>query len=450
MLPILRLSSTIKSLQTTLKQNATLNKNAILETLENSADKTINELQEHLDRQSTELSNVKNTIFEAIKNQSNIQAQLRVYNDDASKAHLATQNIVHDTLSGVSTILEEQKALSNKIDILNKEQQAKIQSLTSWFGDENTAIKDILKQQDATYVENIANLSTQAKAANDDLLQKITTQEKTLEDLRSKTQQNFSELNYADLLHDSITQSSWLKDKSFSLFGWAANYSFIYTLYRILDKVNPQNILEMGLGQTTKLTSQYIAYKNPQAELDVCEHSQEWIDIYKTDLPTAKNIKINHFDLEYFEYDGKQNDKYAGLTDFVGNKKFDIIIVDGPVGGGKNLPRSNILDLVQNNNLAENFIIIFDDAERMGEKTTIAKTKELLKTKNIEFFSFERNGIKRQHIITSKSKAYITDNDLIKTAASFGFAKKKVAAIIEQTNDALANYGKYMKELGVK
>ena len=44
----------------------------------------------------------------------------------------------------------------------------------------------------------------------------------------------------------------------------------------------------------------------------------------------------------------------------------------------------------------------------------------------------------------------ITDSDLIKTAAPFGFSEKKVAIIIEQTDDALANYGKYMKELGVK
>lgn len=44
----------------------------------------------------------------------------------------------------------------------------------------------------------------------------------------------------------------------------------------------------------------------------------------------------------------------------------------------------------------------------------------------------------------------ITDSDLIKTAAPFGFLEKKVAIIIEQTDDALANYGKYMKELGVK
>lgn len=44
----------------------------------------------------------------------------------------------------------------------------------------------------------------------------------------------------------------------------------------------------------------------------------------------------------------------------------------------------------------------------------------------------------------------ITDSDLIKTATPFGFAEKKVSAIIEQTNAALANYDKYMKELGVK
>ena len=44
----------------------------------------------------------------------------------------------------------------------------------------------------------------------------------------------------------------------------------------------------------------------------------------------------------------------------------------------------------------------------------------------------------------------IADNDLIKTAEPFGFAEKKVAVIIEKPNDALANYDKYMKELGVK
>lgn len=222
----------------------------------------------------------------------------------------------------------------------------------------------------------------------------------------TKIQKYFNELNFADLLHDTIIQSPWLKDKTFSLFGWAANYSFIYTLYRILDKIQPTNILEMGLGQTTRLTSQYIAFKNPKAHLVVCEHNADWINIYKPELPIGPNADIHHFDLEYFEYDNKPNDKYAHLTEYVQNQKFDLIIVDGPVGGGKNLPRSNILDLIQNNNLADDFVIIFDDAERAGEQATIAKAQDLLCSKSIAFSAFDRQGIKRQHVLTSLSRDF--------------------------------------------
>ena len=226
---------------------------------------------------------------------------------------------------------------------------------------------------------------------------------KQTNNLCRQSQLYFNELNYANLLHDTIIQSSWLKEKSFSLFGWAANYSFIYTLYRILDKLRPLNILEMGLGQTTRLTSQYITYNNLQAKLIVCEHNADWIDVYRKDLPNTNNLDIHHFDLEYFDYEEQQNDKYSGLLEYVKKQKFDLIIVDGPVGGNKNLPRSNILDLIRNDNLADNFVIIFDDAERTGEQKTISLTQNLLKEKAINFTTYERCGIKRQHIITSTS-----------------------------------------------
>ena len=219
--------------------------------------------------------------------------------------------------------------------------------------------------------------------------------------------QKTDELYYADLLRDSTKGSMWLKDQAFSLYGWAANYSFIYLLFRILDKTNPQNILEMGLGQTTKVTSQYIAHKNPSASLTVCEHNQDWINHYKSELPQSEKIKILALGLEYFEYEGQQNDKYKDLEPLVQNQKFDLIIIDGPTGGGKNLPRSNIIDLVKGQYLANDFVIIFDDAERSGEQLTITKTKEVLKERSMEFIEFERKGLKAQHIITSKPKSFI-------------------------------------------
>ena len=239
------------------------------------------------------------------------------------------------------------------------------------------------------------------------IVDQLTKVQKGLSDLKLLFQKQFNELYYANLLHDSIKDSAWLKDQRFSLYGWAANYSFIYLLFRILDKTNPKNILEFGLGQTTKVTSQYVAHKNLSALLNVCEHSQEWIDIYKTELLQNERIKINHLELDCFEYEGQENDKYKDLLSLVQNQKFDLIIIDGPIGGGKNFPRSNIVDLVKNHNLADDFVIIFDDAERAGEQFTITKTKEELNNQNIEFAEFERMALKTQHVLTSKSKSFI-------------------------------------------
>lgn len=44
----------------------------------------------------------------------------------------------------------------------------------------------------------------------------------------------------------------------------------------------------------------------------------------------------------------------------------------------------------------------------------------------------------------------ITNEDLIKVAEPFGFSQKKVLEISEQTDDALADYGKYAKNFGLK
>ncbi|MBE6444181.1 MAG: hypothetical protein E7020_05910 [Alphaproteobacteria bacterium] len=215
----------------------------------------------------------------------------------------------------------------------------------------------------------------------------------------------FSELNYANLFHDSTLNSEWLKNKNFSLYGAAANYSFIYTLFKILDNAKPKSILEFGLGQTTKLTSQYAIYSN--CKLDVCEHDLEWINIYKKQLPDEKNININHLDLEYFDYDGVRNDRYANLNTITKDRKFDLIIIDGPIGHKKNFPRSNILEVIENNSLDENFIIIIDDTERKGEQMLIKKIKDMLTEKNIDFVYSIREGNKQQSLITSTSFSYI-------------------------------------------
>ena len=236
---------------------------------------------------------------------------------------------------------------------------------------------------------------------------KIAQIQKEFQELRSLASRQFKELNFADILHDTIINSTWLKDKSFSLHGWAANYSFIYMLYRILDNAKPQNILEMGMGQTSRLISQYVACCNPNAMLDIIENDAAWITTYQPQLAQNANVKVHQRDLDFFTYDKTECRKYKDLNEIVGNTKYDLIIIDGPWGAEQKLPRSNVLDLIKNHNLADDFIIIFDDAERSGEQNTIAQTVKLLQEQNTEHFVFQCYGIKTQTYITSLTKSFI-------------------------------------------
>lgn len=89
------------------------------------------------------------------------------------------------------------------------------------------------------------------------------------------------EIHWSQIYHDAIIGSEWLLDKSVSPGGprgWAVGYNFLYALYCILDEMHPKHILEIGLGQSTKLTGQYARYFG--AAHEVVEHDQEWVDFF--------------------------------------------------------------------------------------------------------------------------------------------------------------------------
>ena len=78
----------------------------------------------------------------------------------------------------------------------------------------------------------------------------------------------------------------------------------------------------------------------------------------------------------------------------------DLIIIDGPIAGKKLYPRTNIIDLIPNN-LAEDFIIILDDAERDGEKRTADLIFDKLVENEIDYVKSYKIATKTQLIITS-------------------------------------------------
>jgi len=215
-----------------------------------------------------------------------------------------------------------------------------------------------------------------------------------------------NEIMYANILRDCTVEAQWLKKRDWTLTLGAANYSFIFILFKILEEINPTNILEFGLGQTSKLTTQYVAFKNPQAKLNIVDHNQDWINIFTQKLDITDSIKINHKNLIKFYLNTVESDKYDSLDDITTGQKFDLIIIDGPFGYNRIYPRTNILDLIPQN-LAENFVIILDDAERKGEQNTAELIFKKLKENNIEFKKSYKIGKKKQLVITSLNYEYI-------------------------------------------
>ena len=223
-----------------------------------------------------------------------------------------------------------------------------------------------------------------------------------------------NELKYAFVFNDTIKESEWLIKKDFSLVNSAANYSFMYSLYRILNDAEPKNILELGMGQTTKLTSQFANYFN-DCKLTVLEGDEIWIENFAEQLVISENIHICHMDLENVTIDGTLNTRFKGVLDIVADDKFDLVIIDGPQGFvvengvSKELDysRSNVLELIPKN-LAEDFIIIIDDFNRQGEQNTMSIVKELLSREGIEFYEYLCTGLKRQYVICTEKYRYVT------------------------------------------
>lgn len=234
-------------------------------------------------------------------------------------------------------------------------------------------------------------------------------------EFNNKNNKNYlinKEIQYALIFNDTIKDSNWVKSKNFSLNNGAANYSFMYDLFRILDEVKPENILELGLGQTTKLTSQYANFFN-DTKLTVIDGDENWINNFSENLIIGDNIKIILSELEKFTFRNTENLRYKNFNNIIKDEKFDLIVIDGPQGffspGFRMLDysRSNVWDLIPDN-IADNFVIIIDDYERKGEKNTISIVKELLSENKIDYYTFNSIGLKEQYVIASEEYKFIS------------------------------------------
>lgn len=203
---------------------------------------------------------------------------------------------------------------------------------------------------------------------------------------------------------NAIQNSEWLKYKSFYPGRWAVEYTFLLTLFRIFEHHKFTNLLEFGLGQTSRMVHQYAAFHNVPAI--TVEHDDEWIDFTRKDTHNAYPINVKVLPLEMVDYNGYKTRTYQGVKTAFENQKFDFILVDGPFGS-EHYSRSQIIQLAENN-LAETFCIIIDDCNRIGEQETVAEVESVLKKINVKYAINKYQGLSDYVVICSDNLKFLT------------------------------------------
>jgi hypothetical protein len=217
---------------------------------------------------------------------------------------------------------------------------------------------------------------------------------------------DLQKLMNAQLFRGIIEDCEWLKYKSFAPGGWAMDNAALYTIFRILNDVKPNNILEFGLGQSSKMVHQYATFSQNTTALTI-EHDHDWIKFFCSGIPKYINVNIKQFDKQIVKYNGFETLSYKNIEGIFIEKEYDFIIVDGPFGS-EHFSRSQIIDIVKNG-LPKQFCIFLDDSERNGESETIEAICKILNDSGILFLKADYVGEKNQHtIICSEDLKFLT------------------------------------------
>lgn len=172
-----------------------------------------------------------------------------------------------------------------------------------------------------------------------------------------------NELLYATMFNEAIRLEG-IKTPFFPTRG-AANYSLLYMLVRIATEQNISRAMELGGGQSTLLLD----------ALGVGGITLESNELWTKHLAfKTVNREVVYAPLRSQKIHGRDTETY---NISFGLDKVDLFLIDGPTGKNR-FSRWGALDVLDKC-LGEEFIVIFDDINRKGERDTAL---EFLKHRN--------------------------------------------------------------------
>jgi hypothetical protein len=214
------------------------------------------------------------------------------------------------------------------------------------------------------------------------------------------------ELLWASIFHDSIKGKKGIENLPLNIGRWAGNHSFFYVLNRILNDYQPKQIIEFGLGESSKFVSTYLDTYLLDSEHLILEQDANWKSIFENKFELSKRSNIKVLPLKTKKHKGFEYNGYENIEDIV-QSKFDLYIIDGPFGS-PNYSRFDVFSLAEKLNSEDEFIIMMDDFDRKGEQQTTSELLELFENKNIKIYSEIYKGVKSVKVICTAKYKYVT------------------------------------------
>jgi hypothetical protein len=159
------------------------------------------------------------------------------------------------------------------------------------------------------------------------------------------------------------------------------------------------------LGESTKFISTYLKNFLPQTKHVVIEHDESWISFFNSSFELNSNSKIVQVEIKNRKVNGAETISYL-LEDQLKNTDFDLYVIDGPYGS-KRFSRFDIVDFADAIKNGDNFVIVYDDYHRDGEKETIKVLLEKFDKRKIKYNINVFKGIKDVCLIVSENNNFL-------------------------------------------
>lgn len=269
----------------------------------------------------------------------------------------------------------------------------------------------VSKEKQRSMIEKLLNIGFENYFSMTEILytymKKINNKLKSIEEIKAFSEKQIAyseEILWGMNFNRAIENSKWLRDKEIKVGDSACGYYYFYILYKALNSGKFKSILDIGMGQTSKLIGQYVIY-NDAAKHTIIENDKDWIDFILPELKLGKNSEIIQLDYKMTKKDNIDVRVYEDFSEKV-TGTYDLLSIDAPAGYDMtDYSRIDILSILPRC-LKESFIIMIDDTDRAGERNTVNYILDALEKNKIQCVSCSYQGKKRFTIITSKDNKF--------------------------------------------